>query len=113
MKRKYYKITISETGANSPRNSLTYSELFNQTTKEFKTVKKAIAFLKDRYGEKFTFKRKRAMYVDIGDEVKQVGIIYSYWNKDISHNSKAYFQTDWISLRKIEEESCPVLSIED
>ena len=95
---KLYEVVISETGRSSLKEE---PQCFNQTKEVFKTVEEIKAFLKDRYGKIPKIKENNKIYVTKKGETYMVGFTYSYWNKDVSHNSKAWYQTDWITIDEI------------
>ncbi len=102
----YYKLIIDETGADSPKNSLEHSTRFNVIEESFYSLDDLKEYLVDRYGKMPSKKRK--IYIDTKDGVsKEVGFLHSFWNKDISHDSKNWYQTDWICITSVEE--TPVL----
>ena len=87
------KITIQSTGRNTLKET---PALFDVTHKTVLDVKEAREFLIDQYGRLPNGKSK--VYVDDEDgNAKVLGFTYSFWNKDWSHDSKSWFQTDWIT----------------
>jgi hypothetical protein len=105
---KYFKIIIDETGCSSPKGK-DESRIFNQIVERQKTIEGVEEFLKDRYGKVISKQKRKqnGVFIDRGNESEQIGFHYSFWNKDYSHNSKKWFQTDWIVVREVEEK--PVL----
>jgi len=102
----YLKIVINETACNSPKVS-DDTHVFNQIVEKKKTIEEVEEFLKDRYGKVISKKHreKRGVFVDDKNgQAKRVGFLFSFWNKDWSHNSKSWFQTDWIEIMKVEEQ---------
>ncbi len=109
MKKTYFKLVIDETACNSPKDTEN-SARFNQIVKKADTVEEIEAFLNERYGKVVSKQTriKNGVYVDKeGGGAERVGFLYSFWNKDWSHNSKNWFQTDWITINKVIES--PVL----
>jgi hypothetical protein len=97
---KTYEIEIMETGRNHLRDKPC---LFNTLREEFASLEKVRGFFLDRYGR--IPNRRNKVYVDTKDgETKEVGFTYSYWNRDISHNSKHWYQTDWVTVFGIDRE---------
>lgn len=93
------KIVVTETGRNAPGKP---SQIFNEEVRHFTTIGEVKEFLIDRYG-KLPRARKK-IYRDTKDgKTLEVGFLHSFWNKDISHDSKPWFQTDWIAFTEIEE----------
>jgi hypothetical protein len=90
---KAIEIVITETGRNSLKESPT---TFNQEIRLFDSVEDVKAYLIERYGRIPKGRKK----VFIGDGI-EVGFIHSYWNKDYSHDSKPWFQTDWITFSEV------------
>jgi len=94
----YYKLTIDETGCSCPR--LQDTTQFNVIVETFKTLPEIEKYIIDRYGKMPSKKRK--VYIDTKTEPnKEIGFLYSFWNKDWSHNSKSWWQTDWITILKV------------
>lgn len=98
---KIFVVTIDETGTNRPGQEEMY---FNQIREYFKTLDEARQYIKDRYGKIPSGKRR----VFVG-EGTPIGFLYSFWNKDMSHNTKHWFQTDWIVVHEKEKITTPVL----
>ena len=69
--------------------------LMNQITKHFQTLDELKAYLKLRYG-KLPSGRNKIFIDDAEGNPQAIGYTYSFWNKDCSHNSKHWYQTDWI-----------------
>ena len=91
------KIEITETGRGSLRDE---AHIFNREYKFFKNVDEVKEYLIERYGKMPNGKNK--IYIDKKDGSKVVcGFLYSYWNYDWSHNSKKWYQTDWISFNEV------------
>jgi len=103
----YLEITITETACNSPRDMGNCS-IFNRIVKKRENREEIEKFLTEHYGKPLNSKNKRPIFVDKKDgSTEQVGFLYSFWNRDVSHNSKNWFQTDWIEVCEVEEK--PVL----
>ena len=101
--KQYYKLTIAETGRDTLKDEPYY---FNEDVSQYRTLEGIEAALRDRYGKIPHILKDNLIYIG-DDEPVPVGFTYSYWNKDISHNSKSWYQTDWISITLVTEE--PVL----
>ena len=99
---KTIKITITETGCNSLKE-IEQSSTFNQINEYFKTKEEAKKYLQERYDKK-DFSKLRKVYS--GKDI-EIGFTYSFWNKDISHNSKSWYQTDWVTI--VEQIETPIL----
>ena len=95
----YFKLSIDETGRNSLQEE---SQLFHTINETFETRQDLENYLIDRYGKLPNNRNK--IYIDNKNESIEIGFTYSYWNKDYSHNSKSYFQTDWIVPAEISEQ---------
>ena len=93
----YYKLTIDETGRNCPKDE---SQLFNVISESFKTLEDIKEYLTERYGKIPTGKNKVYRDDKEGNSI-EVGFLHSFWNRDISHNSKHWFQTDWFQLHLV------------
>ena len=100
----YLKLEIRETARDNlndePRR---YSDVITET---FKSMNELKEFLVDRYGHVPGGRNK--IYRDKADgSAQEVGFLYSFWNKDWSHDSKSWYQTDWIEATNVAE--TPVL----
>lgn len=99
----YYKLQIDETGRNSLKEIPSF---FNTHIEKFNELSEVKTFLTDRYGKMPRGKNK--IYRDTKQgRTLEIGFTHSFWNQDISHNSKSWFQTDWISISEVTEK--PVL----
>ena len=99
----YYKLQIEETGRNSLKEQVSF---FNTIIEEFSELSEVKNYLAERYGK--IPKGKNKVYQDTKQgESLEVGFLHSFWNQDVSHNSKSWFQTDWISISEVTEK--PVL----
>jgi len=94
---KYYQVNIVETARNHPRDDVDDDMVFNTIKEEFYTESELFRYLEHRYGKNFTTSKK--MYVDKFDgKTYECGFVKSFWNKDWSHDSKSWWQTDWVSV---------------
>ena len=100
---RYYKITIVETGRQDLKRDT--PQIFNEIEDNFKTLDKLKEFLINRYGK--MPKGKNKIYRDVKGKSVVYGFLHSFWNWDCSHNSKKWYQTDWISITEVIE--TPVL----
>jgi len=101
MEKKYYKIVVIETGRNTLKDE---PRIFNEFERFFEKVDEAKNFVVGRCGKI----PKGKLYADNGNGApEQVGYHYSFWNGDVSHGSKKWFQTDWIEITQVSE--TPVL----
>ena len=100
----YFEVEITETACNRPGEE---SEMFNRIAERFSTHHDVKEFLVARYDKIPTGKRK--IYVDKDGGRETIGFTHSFWNRDISHNAKNWYQTDWVIVSEITEESKPVL----
>jgi hypothetical protein len=94
---KTIKLEISETGRNSLKDEPT---MFNRIVDEFENIDECKEALKARYGRMPNGRNK--IYTGPNNNPIVVGFLHSFWNKDWSHNSKNWFQTDWISIYEVE-----------
>ena len=86
------KITIESTGRSHLKET---PQLFEITHETVLDIKEAQEFLIEKYGKMPGGRNK--VYVDDKDEkAKVLGFTHSFWNSDISHDSKPWYQTDWI-----------------
>jgi len=100
-----FKLIINETGRNSLKEE---ASLFNTIDESFIELEELKNYLVVRYGK--IPKGKNKIYQDNKEgKSQEVGFLHSFWNRDISHNSKNWYQTDWIEVR--ETASKPILII--
>ncbi len=45
---------------------------------------------------------KNKVYVERDNQPIHVGFTISYWNSDVSHNSKSWWQTDWVNIERLD-----------
>ena len=88
---KTIELNITETGRNSLKDQ---PSIFNEFHKSFINIDDLKKFLIDQYGK--IPGKKNKIYIDQNNESICVGFLHSFWNQDCSHNSKKWFQTDWI-----------------
>jgi len=102
MKTEYYKVRIVETGRWNLREE---TNTFNTESSRHTTPEEVKKYLKEHYGH--LPKGKRRIYKDIikGGISEEVGFTHSFWNRDISHGGKPWYQTDWIEISFVTEES--------
>ena len=95
-----YEIVINETGRNTLKEEPSF---FNLLTKKVKTKKEIKDFIIDRYNKLPKIRENNKIFIDNikTNNAQEVGFLFSYWNKDCSHNSKSWYQTDWIEIREI------------
>lgn len=105
--KNHFKVVIHETGADCPKKAAEESRRFNTVIEYFDSLEDVKRYISERYGK--MPKGKNKVYRDSGSEPKVVGFLHSFWNKDYSHNSKSWYQTDWISVYSIQSE--PVLIV--
>ena len=97
---KTIELRINETG----RSSLCKSDppsCFNNIKESFPTLDELKEYLIERYG--YLPQGRMKIYRDTLDkdgkfEPAIVGFLHSWWNQDVSHNSKKWLQTDWIEI---------------
>jgi len=101
MLTNYYKVTITETGRNTLKEQ---PHIFNAITEDFETLELAKKYLVERYGKIPKLTPNNTIYQNSKDgKAQEIGFIKSYWNKDISHNSSSWYQTDWVTVTKVTE----------
>lgn len=99
------KITIESTGRSSLRET---GNLFDVSREAVLDIKEAQEFLIDWYGKLPGGKNK--IYVDDKDgNAKVLGFTHSFWNDDISHSSKSWYQTDWVTAVYVVETPVNIL----
>jgi hypothetical protein len=100
---KRIKVTITETARNCLKDE---PSIFNEEVLYASDMAGIKELLKERYGKIPSARNK--IYVDDKEgNVKECGFIYSFWNKDYSHNSKSWFQTDWVHFAEEITEDIP------
>ena len=100
------RITIESTGRGHLKQET--ANLFDVTHETVLDIKEAQEFLTDRYGKMPGGRNK--VYVDDKDgNAKVLGFTHSFWNKDWSHDSKPWFQTDWITAVYVVETPVNIL----
>ena len=102
-----YQLQITETGSERPTGHLENATIFNDIFEDFETIEAAREYLIDRYGKMPRGCKK--IYVDSAEGAKVVGFLHSFWNKDYSHDTKNWFQTDWVSLQSITKKAILLL----
>ena len=99
------RIAIQCTTRNSLRETPNLFDVVHETVLD---IKEAQEFLINRYGEMPGGRNK--VYVDDKDRnAKVLGFTHSFWNKDISHDSKPWYQTDWVTAVEVEETPVNIL----
>jgi hypothetical protein len=101
----YYKLVIDETARDCLNDT---PHMFHQVVEKFGSIEEVKQHLVERYGK--MPKGRSIVFIDTkegGSEV--VGFTHSYWNKDVSHNSKSWFQTDWIEVMEVEEKTILII----
>jgi hypothetical protein len=100
------KITIESVGRDSPRKT---GSLFNVSRETVLDIKEAQEFLTERYGKMPGGRNK--IYVDDKDgNATVLGFTHSFWSSDISHDSKPWLQTDWITAVHVVETPVNILT---
>jgi len=94
----YYEIEITRTAKNHLKEEKSCS--FDHETITRPSLAAVKEYLIEQYG-KLPGMRNKVYYDTVSGETKLVGFTHSFWNKDWSHNSKSWFQTDWISIHEM------------
>lgn len=95
-----YKVNITKQGRSSMKG---IPETFDKEVLVLPSIKKVQSVLKERYGERWNV--GQPVYQDTKKGAVRTGLIKSYWNKDWSHDTNKWFQTDWITLSKVSEKN--------
>lgn len=105
MKTRYYELKIIHTGRSAPQVDLEEDRMFDKTIETFESLDELTDYIEQRYGKNLLEKKPdRKIFINTDSEtVVPIGRLYSFWNKDISHNSKSWWQTDWIEVAKVGE----------
>jgi len=99
----YYELCITETAKNSLKEE--ESQIFNEERLNFKTLDEVKEHLIERYGKLPKRTITNTVYHD--PEGEPIGFLRSFWNKDWSHASKSWWQTDWVVVSTVDKQ--PVL----
>ena len=98
---KTLKLQIDETSRTSLKEE--QASYFNSITEYFNNIREVKDYLIDRYGKMPGMKKK--IYIDDKNGNPVVcGFLYSFWDQDISHMTKKYYQTDWVTVKKVTTE---------
>jgi len=90
-----YELQITTTYASAPGRDV---QRGGEEIMRFRNINDVIAEIQSRYNG-FNIKRllnKNTIYSDRDDNV--YGFTVSYWESDISHNTRAWWQTDWVCV---------------
>ena len=91
---KTIELQIDETGRNNLKDD---SSRFNTIRDSFENIADLKEYLIVRYGK--IPKGKQKIYIDNKSGYPiSIGFLHSFWNRDISHNSSNWYQTDWITF---------------
>jgi len=94
--KEEFVLQITETGR---ENLKVHSESFNVIVEFFKTKEELKNYIIERYGH--LPKGRNKIFQEMGCEKStQIGFTYSFWNQDVSHASKKWYQTDWVCFCK-------------
>ena len=91
---KTIELEIAETSSNSLNEE---PSRFNTIHKTFENTDLLKKYLIDRYGKMPNGRNKIYRDLKEGGSIV-VGFIHSFWNNDCSHNSRKWFQSDWIEF---------------
>ena len=92
---KYYKLNIVKTGKDINNKKDNVYTMFDDENLEFETLEDVKNELKERYGN---CKRIYCYMDDKEGNPKKIGYIYCFKNKDISHDSKWWYEQDWVNI---------------
>lgn len=93
----YYQLEITETARDHLKQEAT---IYNIETEDFGSIDDIKQHLIDRYG-RMPGGRNKIYRDNKAGEATEVGFCHSFWDDDISHNSKAWYQTDWIEIKEV------------
>lgn len=99
----YYELCITETAKNSLKEEA--SQIFNEERLHFKSLEEIKQHLIERYGS--LPKRTITNTIYQNPDAAPVGFLRSFWNKDWSHNTKSWWQTDWVVVSTVQKQ--PIL----
>ena len=91
-----YEVDIVCTGKSFASND--YYSMFDHKNEVFDSLGEVQEYLENTYSNCKRVKH----YHDSKNGPEQTGWIYCFNSKDISHNSKAWRQQDWVTVRKHE-----------
>ena len=92
---KYYKLNIVRTGKEINNKKDNKYVMFDSEDLDFKTLEYVKNELEERYGN---CKRVYSYIDDKEGNAKKSGYIYCFKNKDISHDSKWWYEQDWVNI---------------
>lgn len=90
---KYYRVIVSKT-SKTPYRKEAY-HFWDTEVKKFDTLEEMKEYLSFYKGM-----RREKMYIG---ERKHIGYIYTFRNRDISHNSEEWIQQDWVEAQEVDE----------
>ena|SRR5258708_35617139 len=94
---KYYEVLTTNTAKPIGRTDESYT-IFDVQKKQFASLPEVSKYLAETYGDC----KRQTMFIDTKQGIaKQAGWVYCFKNNDISHNSKPWYQQDWVEVREI------------
>ncbi len=95
--KTYYDVSITKTGKTYGHGEY---NIFDQHTETLATLKEAMDYLKEKYGN---CKRVKLYRDDPSSEPYQSGWIYCFNNSDMSHSPvEKWHQQDWVEVNQVE-----------
>lgn len=96
-----YQLSIAAVYQNNPADE---PRCGGEETLHFGSMSKLKEELAKRYPNRDikSLLNKNKVFVERDSEPVHIGFTVSYWNKDISHNSKSWWQTDWVNIERLD-----------
>lgn len=97
-----YRATIDETACDCPAKR-DETVRMGRISLEADSLDELWAKILEHYGmqSRPRIHDSNSVFIDTKEGTKRVGFLRSYWNRDYSHNSKAWWQTDWITFETV------------
>ena len=98
-----YELQITTTYASAPGRDV---QRGGEEILKFSNINDVIDYIQNRYS-RFNIKsllNKNKVYSD-KDADNEYGFTVSFWESDISHNTKAWWQTDWVCIEAVKVSS--------
>lgn len=95
------KVKLSQVGSAAPGKP---GSIYNQQTREFPDMDAALLWLEQDYGitKPKRLQDSNSVFVDTPAGTRRVGFTVSRWNSDVSHNSKKWWETNWVSFEQFQ-----------
>jgi hypothetical protein len=104
-----YRAVITETGCAAPADAEN-ARVFNKEILKAPTLDALWERVLERYGleRRPRITDRNAVYTEAEGGDVRTGFLRSYWNRDLSHHGKAWWQIDWVAFEKVTTEPVTV-----